>query len=123
MKNKRRLITPGPVFKDNFELKWRCVEDQCVEAAKSINKSLKQQNPDRKFYNVSLEEEKGLSKLCEKRSESNVVFFKTDKSGRMAVDDVENFSVKMKPHLECGVEVPEERVMKIENEMNERAKA
>ena len=37
MKNNRRLITPGPIYKDNFELKWRCVEDQCVEAAKSVN--------------------------------------------------------------------------------------
>ena len=40
----------------------------------------------------------------------------------MSVDEVENFTEKMVPHLSCGREIHEERVECIEREMNSRSR-
>ena len=44
----------------------------------------------------------------------------TDKSKRLAVDDIENYERKMEPHL-TGTEVDRDKVLGIEEEINARA--
>ena len=57
-----------------------------------------------------------------KRSE-NLIFFETDKSGKLSVDEIENFSEKMSVHVEAGDEIDENFVLKVEEDLNARAKS
>ena len=122
LKGNRRYIIPGPVKNGSFEFEWRCVEVDCIKAAQKVKTSLDREFHGRKFFNISRDEEKGLQQLIDRRSDENLVFFQTDKSGRMTVDNVDNFSSKMETHLKCGKEVSMEIVENIEKEMNSRSK-
>ena len=52
-----------------------------------------------------------------------MVFFQTDKSGRMTVDNKDNYRQKMVDHISCGEEVSYYRVVEIEDDLNARAKS
>ena len=66
LKGNRRFIIPGPVKNGCFELKWRNVEVECVEATKRVKGVLDKKYKDRQFYNISTQEENGLNKLVER---------------------------------------------------------
>ena len=60
--------------------------------------------------------------MVARRMEEGLVYFETDKSGKMSVDEIENFSEKMAKHVECGVEVDSRFVVSTEKELNAKAK-
>ena len=65
----------------------------------------------------------GIESLVRRRKEDDLVFFETDKSGRMTVDTKNNFASKMEVHVGNGVEVSVSEIEMIEKEMNARAKS
>ena len=65
--------------------------------------------------------ERGLKKLMKRTKKEGVLVVETDKSKKLSVDEVSNYSQKMTPHLK-GSDVSQEDVLNIEKEMNARAK-
>ena len=118
----KRVCVPKPVQGGSFEARWRSVEVRLEEAARGIRDSLKHRFGEKAFYNVDDQIESGLLSLKERRESDNVVFFQSDKSGKMSVDTKENFSEKMQVHLECGEQIDIDSVVKTEKILNARAK-
>ena len=58
-----------------------------------------------------------------RRKTDDIIFFETDKSGKMTADSLPNFTVKMEEHVSCGSEVQHEDVLRIERELNARARS
>jgi len=98
------------------------VELDCVNAAKIVQGISKSRYGERPFYNVSWQQQEGIQSLVRKRGDG-LVYFQTDKSGKMAADSLSNFKEKMADHVACGSEVEHEDVLQIERELNERAKS
>ena len=57
-----------------------------------------------------------------RKKTDQLVFFQTDKSGKLFVYTVDNFSSKMSDHLEVGNEVSAEFVLRVERFCNARSK-
>ena len=91
------------------------------DLVRSTGRELKEKFKGRKMYNISEEQQDGLRSLVSRRKEEGLLYFETDKSGKMSVDTVQNFSEKMSQHLECGVEVDSSFVVSTEKELNARA--
>ena len=118
MKWNRRLLIPKPINYKDFEVKWRNLELLCMEEAKNVKRQLDEKHGKRKFYNINDEEEAGMCSLKWRRENSELVYFETDKSGKMSADTVENFCVKMLPHVDGNKVVDFDVVEKIEDENN-----
>ena len=99
MKGNRRYIIPDPFKNGNFEAKWRNVEVRCEEVAKTVRKEICGKFRGKKMYNISESQRGGTDSLLRRRNKAYLVFFETDKSGRMTVDDKANFAVKMDVHV------------------------
>ena len=121
LKHNRRIFIPEPVKKKDFEVLWRGFERECMDTTKSVKKRLNLDHNGSKVYNLSDEQDKGVQSLVNRVSNDGLVVFQTDKSGKLTVDDIENFSAKMKPHLNDCENVDKETVVRIEDEMNARA--
>ena len=65
--------------------------------------------------NLTREEQRGLKSLKDKE---NVVVFQTDKSGRFAVDTMDNYRVACQPHVENDHTVTEELHERVQAEAN-----
>ena len=65
----------------------------------------------------------GLKNLVRRKESENLVFFQTDKSGKMTVDQIDNFCNKMGVHVEAGYELEGKFVLKEEKELNARSKS
>ena len=93
-----------------------------MEEAKNVKKQLDEKHGKQKFYNLSEEEEAGMQSLIGRRENSELVYFETDKSGKMSADTVENFCGKMLPHVDGNEVVDFDVVDRIDNENNSKAK-
>ena len=93
-----------------------------MSMAKDVKKSIGAKFNGKKFQNISSEQQSGLEKLQRRRAEEGLVFFQTDKSGKLSVDQVNNFSNKMKTHVYGNIEVQIQDVIRIDNELNARSK-
>ena len=123
LKGSRRFIMPAPINNKDFEVRWESVRLDCLAAAKSISDSFCAKYGAKKFFNVSIEQQRGLQSLVKRRAEEGLVFFQTDKSGRMSVDRVDNFSLKMETHVANADIIEEQGVIDIERILNARAKS
>ena len=72
--------------------------------------------------NLSKEEERGVKEVQKKMEMKEIVCFKTDKSGKMSVDSLENYKEALEIHTENDSEVDKNCVEKIETEMNRQRK-
>ena len=72
--------------------------------------------------NVSDTQQRGFDSLVQRRAANEVVYFQTDKSGRMTADDLENFTEKMTSHFEGSKIVSLEEVDYIEKVNNSKSK-
>ena len=122
MKGNRRLYMPGPITRNDYEIRWRNAEVMCMKVAREVREELMKDFGRQKFLNIDRSKQKGLKSLVEKRRGAGLVYYETDKSGKMTVDEVENFTKKMEPHLTGMREVDAILVEEIEKEMNSRSK-
>ena len=76
------------------------VKEQSVRMAKS---------------NLTREEQRGLKSL---KNKDDVVVFQTDKSGRFAVDTMDNYRVACQPHVENDITVTHELHERVQAEAN-----
>ena len=60
MKGNRKFLIPGPVHRKDFEVHWHNVELDCIAAAKTTGRELKEKFKGRKMYNLSEEQQDGL---------------------------------------------------------------
>ena len=67
----------------------------CLDETKKTMSEMAYRFSDKKFYNLDQAQERGLSSLLSRRNNSEVVYFNTDKSGRMSVDTLGNFIRKI----------------------------
>ena len=67
-------------------------------------------------------EEKGVCSLLTRRKNNELVYFQTDKSGKMSADTVSNFTEKMGPHLVNCEQVDFDEVDRIQEVNNSKAK-
>ena len=113
---------PKPINYKDFEVKWRHLEMVCLDETKKMKSEMDFKFSGQKFYNLDQAQEKGLSSLLSRRNNGELVYFSTDKSGRMSVDTLGNFSEKMLPHIADSVEVRFDDVDKIQNVNNAKSK-
>ena len=121
MKFKSRYILPGPIRSKDWEVKWNSFELEALRTASEVNEKLRTLFGKKNFLNLDYVAEKGLKQVIRKKKKGEILVVETDKSRRLAVDQVDNYSTKMVPHL-GGKEVEQEEVLSIEREMNARAK-
>ena len=122
MKYNTSYILPGPIQNRNWEINWRSFELEALKIAREVNEKLKAtSNDNRKFLNLEKDEESGLKSLLKKRKQGSILVIETDKSKRLAVDEIENYTKKMEPHTQ-GREIDRDLVNEIEAEFNPRAK-
>ena len=72
--------------------------------------------------NLTRSEVDGMKELKEKIKRKEIVVFKSDKSGKMTVDSMENYSEAISVHTEGDTEIDERRVEKIEKNANDYLK-
>ena len=64
---------------------------------------------------------KALKNLKPKICYENLVCYKTDKTGKLAIDTIENYSEKLKKHIKNDKIVESKMVKKIEKNLNKHA--
>ena len=69
--------------------------------------------------NLTQSEQAGLRELREKIDKKEIVVFKTDKSGKLAVDTPENYSEAITVHTANDEEIDDSKLRKIETSMND----
>ena len=69
--------------------------------------------------NLTRSEVAGMQELKNKVKSEEIVVFKSDKSGKLTVDSLENYSEAILGHTEADVEIGMEDVKKIEENMND----
>ena len=72
--------------------------------------------------NLTKDEKNGLKEIKKRIEEKEVVVFKTDKSGKLCVDKVENYKTALEVHTENDTKIDMARVETIEKGMNKQAK-
>ena len=73
--------------------------------------------------NLEKKEIEGIKEIKDKIKKKELVVFKTDKSSKLCVDDVENYKEAVKVHTKDDEIVDWKTVQKIENNMNDHLKA
>ena len=97
------------------EVRIQCFKNEVVKIAKEVSKE------SRKWSNVGEEVQQGLDELVEKVREGEVICYETDKSGRWAVDTVENYTEGCRKLLEvegASRKITEQEHREAEREMN-----
>ena len=120
LKHNARLYMPKPIKNGQFEIRFKNFEMNAIKIAKDMRES-QVRNKKEKFFNLDADKQKGLKSLLLRRKREGVVVFETDKSGKLSVDNKDNFSEKMKIHLK-GEDVSKEDCKEILRVMNIRAK-
>ena len=69
--------------------------------------------------NLDKKQLKAIKELKTKMNKESLVCYKTDKTDKLAIDTVENYSSKMEKHIKNDMEVSEKKVTTIENRLNE----
>ena len=69
--------------------------------------------------NLSVKQVKAIKELKTKMSNEGLVCYKTDKTGKLVIDTVDNYAMKMEKHIKNDIEVTEKKVKTIENKLNE----
>ena len=72
--------------------------------------------------NLTKDEKVGLKELKKKIDDQELVVFKTDKSGKLSVDTVENYKSALEVHTVNDTKTDMGKVEAIEKEMNRQAK-
>ena len=89
----------------NVFLKFR--EDHCDKFGNQIEN------------NLDSEQFRTIKNLREKLEKENLICYETDKTGKLVVDSVKNYSDKMMKNIANDEIITEEKVKKIENKLNE----
>ena len=111
-----------PVNRKDFEVRWRNMEIDCMNVTEDVKRQLADNHRGSSIYNMSETQQEGLKSIGEKIKSEGMVVFETDKSGKFSIDDIENFSTKMQPHLQNSIAIDVSEVTRVENELNARAK-
>ena len=120
LKNNKRVILPE-LNEDENEIRNNHVRNEL----KDVFLKYKSKNCD-KYGNVlknnmSKSQMDAIRNLKTKISEENLVCYKTDKTGKLALDTVENYSNKMEKHIKNDKTVSAKELKKIENDLNNHA--
>ena len=100
------------------EISFQNLKNEIKTIATEMNKKT------RDGSNLRTEELNGLKTLKERSDEQDIVCFQTDKSGRWAVDTLENYTTSTERHIESGVRaITIEEYKNSEDELNCHAKA
>ena len=79
MKGNRRYIMPYPINKRDFEVIWEAARLECTDVARNVRRSLASKFCGKKFFNVSVAQQRGIQSLEQRRVSEGLVFFETDK--------------------------------------------
>ena len=71
------------------------------------------------FSNLTEEEKLGLKELKALVNNKEAVIFKTDKTSKLSIDTLDNYSEELKVHIENDTVISREECVKIENKMNQ----
>ena len=69
--------------------------------------------------NLNVKQLKSIKELKTKMNSESLVCYKTDKTGKFAIDTIENYSAKMEKHTKNDVDITEKKITTIENILNE----
>ena len=69
--------------------------------------------------NLTETEKRGIKELKAKVTNKEAVIFKTDKTSKLSIDTLENFSEELKTHTEDDIVINREECGKFENKMNQ----
>ena len=69
--------------------------------------------------NLDVKQLKSIKELKTKINNEGLVCYKTDKTGKLAVDTLENYSSKMEKHTKDDINITEKKITTIENKLNE----
>ena len=110
-----RLILPKPASL-RVETALQNIKDKMLDKIAEY----KEKNCDSKGYtksNLTESEMKGMQELRSKMNNKEIVVSKTDKTGELCVDTIENYSEAVKVHTENDRKVGWEEVQNIEKSM------
>ena len=112
-----KTYMPKPLTLEK-EIAFQKFKADVQEIAEDMNKKTKNN------ANLNEDEKRGLKKLLERRKSAEIVCFQTDKSGRWAVDSLDNYREATLKHLQSGVsEISSAEYEQRETELNCHTKA
>ena len=75
-----------------------------------------------KKKNVSAAEDRGLKEIREKVKDKEYVVFKTDKSGKLSADTVQNYEETLQEHVQDDTKISAKKVRDLERKCNSHLK-
>ena len=117
LKNNKRVIYPVNED-DEKEIKRNNVACELKRVFKDFKNKHCDRHGNLKGNNLNEEQRNTIKNLKKKMKEEELVCFKTDKTGYLALDTQENFTKKMEKHIENDKIIDEKEVKTIENKLN-----
>ena len=117
LKNNKRVILPINED-DEKEIKRNNVMGELKRVFKNFTSKHCDRFDNLKENNLNEEKRDTIKGLKKKIKEEELVCFKTDKTGYLALDTQDNFAAKMEKHIEKDIIISEKKVKTIENKLN-----
>ena len=122
LKFNKHIELPDPGELDDEAL----IQFQKHETIKAARSYVKEQTDEKgkakKLSNLTREEEIGRKEVKEGVKSKGWIIYQTDKSGKMCLDSVENYTKCMEPHIKNDEEVKVKRELNAEKSINEHSR-
>ena len=120
-KNNKRVIIPENMDEEK-EIRNNFVKSELLNVAKEYIKKKCDKKGNLKENNFDKEKIKNLKELKKRVDKEALVVYGTDKTGKFAIDTVENVKVKMDKHIKNDKIITKNAIKKIENKINRKTK-
>ena len=112
------IYLPGPKWlEENKEVKIQSLNIGLMEIVNDFAAG----NGKKREPNLKRTEKEGLKTLKRRRDDKEMVIFHTDKSGRFAVDSVNNHKLAREEHVKEDSTITEEQYRRLQQDMNTHA--
>ena len=118
MRNNKRIVMPE-LGTDEDEIRRSNVKHELKEVFLKYRKEKCDKFGNILENNLDKEQMSSIKELKTKIKEDGLVCYKTDKTGKLAIDTLENYATKMNKHIKDDIEITEKKMRSIENKLNE----
>ena len=120
LKNNKRVILPN-LNDDENEIRSNHIKNELKDVFLNYKKKNCDKSGNVLNNNLSTGQINAIRSLKTKMAEENLICYKTDKTGKLALDTVQNYSEKIEKHIKDDKIVSPKSLRKIENELNKHA--
>ena len=117
--NKRVIIQRG--LDDESEIKRNYLKGELKDVFVNYMKEHCDKHGNMLENNLDVKQMETIKKLKKKMQDENLVCYKTDKTGNLVLDTINNYSNKMSKHIKEDEAITEKKVKSIENNLNKHA--